>query len=53
MKKRILDKIQQMDENELLQVGKNLKIAELKLDEKASSVITEEILRRFNDFNNG
>jgi hypothetical protein len=55
-KKRILDKINQMDDNDLLQrIGHDLNIEEGKDADKAS-VITTDKLRKFNEiygFDNG
>ena len=48
MKKKIFDRINQMNDNELLKIGKDLDVAEKTQDERVS-VITQERLSKFNE----
>lgn len=47
MKKKIFERINQMNDNELLKIGKDLDVAEKTQDERVS-VITQERLSKFN-----
>ena len=47
MKKKIFERINQMNDNELLKIGKDLDVAEKTQDER-QSVITQERLSKFN-----
>lgn len=48
IKRRILERINQMDEKELLNVGKELDVNLQEVDR--ASIITQEKLRKFNDY---
>jgi|LauGreDrversion4_2_1035121.scaffolds.fasta_scaffold130737_1 hypothetical protein len=49
MKKKILDRINLMNENELLKIGKDLELPENKTVDDRASVITQDKLSKFNE----